>query len=209
MKGQYKMKYIKFIALAVCFFMLTACNADENIDTEENPITTVSENVLTTNILPEKCPEDFSFSFIYGYNIKENYNGIDSDLGTVSKDLILNGTSSAPYQISDEDMQNIYSEIINQNIVGLCNLGIDITSHNLAIFTGNDGAYGQMPCEEYIFKFSLNGVLYTLKGDETTFNHPNDSEIKDEFSSFIKYLKRFVEGTSEFQSMPKAEGGYD
>ena len=67
-----------------------------------------SRNTVTVQQLPERMPSDFNFSIAFGV---EKRNEINTFNGTVTKDLISDGTKTIDLMFNEEEMKTIYEKI--------------------------------------------------------------------------------------------------
>lgn len=105
----------KFLLVLLPFiFFATGCDTTNN---EENP------NDPDTNEVQE-MPDDFDFSLIYGVYGK---NAIDTFTDSVTKDLVIDGVAETELVLTEEDMEWIYEQMMESNIMGELDLDEDPT----------------------------------------------------------------------------------
>ena len=175
-----------FILLLLLIFTLFGCE------------TTGGNLEVTSSNTSNDTPSDFA---IYYSDWIVNKNILDTYEGYIQKDLIENGVDRVDYDISDDILQSIYDKIIE---LDLCSIDKEMTSANL---TTSDKIYGVEPCTHYEIKFTINGKIYTITGDETANSHKNNENAKS-FCEFISFMRQIIISTDEYKSLPEAQGGY-
>ena len=71
------------------------------------------ETNSTTQNMPENMPSDFNFSIQFGVQKK---NEINTFKGIVTKDLVVDGTTTTELIITEEEMKDIYKKMKEMNI---------------------------------------------------------------------------------------------
>ena len=90
-------KKIIFLCLLLILFLFSGCNSTK-----------------TTERLPDTKPKDFNFVFNYGVNSK---NQLDAGKDQYTKDMAIEPSVTTDLKLSDEEMNSIYSEMKNINIL--------------------------------------------------------------------------------------------
>lgn len=145
----------------------------------------------------EKMPEDFTIWFSYSID-PDRPNALDTSKGRIYKDLIMDGVVESYFTISEEALSEIYQKLREFEINKISK---DMTSINLA----KSGNIMMSPCVKYLIVFRVDDVEYTVTGDSTAFLYPEGKNLK----KFCDYMTEFLQATEEYQSLPKAVGGYD
>ncbi len=166
----------KLFSIMILTFLLTACSLFIN------PVS-----------MPENMPDDFDFSIKFGFDKKNEINTYD---GTVTKDLIMDGTATATITFIHEEKQNIYDRMKEINITETKKLTPKLT----------DRTCFQEPHEDDEWKITINGETYkhSISGE---YCHPTDDA--KELIELRNEIFRMVEGKKAYQDLPEARGGYD
>lgn len=169
------MKALKFI-LGITFFTLllfvfTSCGKS------------------VSNQMPQEMPSDFNFSLSYGSYGKKS---VDTFNDRVVKDLIEDGTIEANISLTDEEMRQIYKEMVNINIMG----DLDIEE--------NQNCHSEPPALSS-WRIQVNGetisITYKPFCDETA-----DILKLTELEDFIHSL---IVEKEEYKELPEAKGAYE
>lgn len=99
----------KLFSVVALMFILSACHVFN----------------FSSASMPENMPDDFDFSITFGYDKKNEINTYD---GTVTKDLIMDGTATADITFTIEEKQKIYNMMREINITATKKLTPKITS---------------------------------------------------------------------------------
>lgn len=93
------------------------------------------------NQLPPSMPKDFNFVFNFGYDGK---NQLDTINGKFTKDMIVDPSFTVDFELSDEEMNTIYNEMREINILSypedytpICNvMHTPFDTYSIKIITG-------------------------------------------------------------------------
>ncbi len=173
---------------------LKAFVQNPDIDFSSHPQYEVPE-VLTT-------PADFDFSVEYGVGLRSHWNSVNTYNGTLTKDLVVAGTKTVDFVLSEDMKNRIYTKL----------MACDLTSVTEGMYPPNLAAEGEpkwsmKPCTLYDIRFTLNGTSYRIQGSQLMAFYPNHPQARN-VTSFLDYVISYVESTPEYQAMPPAEGGY-
>jgi hypothetical protein len=145
----------------------------------------------TENKLPSTKPKDFNFVFSYGVGSK---NQLDTIKGQYTKDMVTEPSLSTNLKLSDENMDNIYSEIRKINI-----LGYPDSFNPKNNVTRN-------PYHTYNFKIIVDGVEKNISWvDENVSQSKEAVQLRELFEK----IQEIIEGKEEYKKLPEAKGGYD
>jgi hypothetical protein len=165
-------------------------------------ILTLSGCASKAGAIPKERPGDFDIRFSY-WILPEQQNIYDTYEGTLQKDLVTNGTATADLFESNERLDEIYKKISELELYAISQ---DMTSENL---TTTDQMFYVTPCTEYEIKFTIDGVEYTVTGDDTASNYIRQNRDADHFWQFKEFMQDLYRSSDEYQNLPKAEGAYD
>ncbi len=149
---------------------------------------------------PDEMPSDFDFSLNFGIDGK---NVIDTYEDTFTKDLIIAGTETIPFEIPADKMREIYAEFLIYEIYAL--------PDNINDATPIYGSYGTLtPAAVYTLRYTCDGETRTIVSDD---GGPWDSDdgypiTHERLVTFVTFVKDYIYSTEEYQSMPEEEGGY-
>ncbi|MFD2045446.1 hypothetical protein ACFSTA_17315 [Ornithinibacillus salinisoli] len=141
-------------------------------------------------VMPNEMPKDFNFSLQFGFYKRNEINTFE---GTVTKDLIEDGTTTIKLSLTTEEMKDIYTKMKEINITGSKELIPDTNCM-------------QQPHEEDEWEIRINHetINHYISGSycKTT----NDAK---EFYKLRNYIHRVVRSKEEYKNLPKAQGGYE
>jgi hypothetical protein len=149
----------------------------------------VSTACEITNRMPEEMPKDFNFSLTYGSYGKKK---IDTFYDLVIKDLVEDGTIEANISLTDEEMRQIYQEMLRMNIMG----DLDIEE--------NQNCHSEPPALSE-WKVQVNGETKLI----------SFKPFCDETADILKLieLEDFIHGMliekEEYKVLPEANGAYE
>lgn len=147
-----------------------------------------------TSKMPKDMPSDFDFSIQFGVQKK---NEINTFKGTVTKDLIADGTVTTELNLTKEEMEDIYEKMKEINI--------DETKK----FTPepiNGSVCLQEPFGEDAWEIIINDETITqlFSGEycEPTTDAKQLIELRD-------YVFNIIKSKGEYKSLPESNGGYE
>lgn len=144
--------------------------------------------------IPEKMPNDFNFSIHFGVQKRNEINTFD---GTVTKDLIADGTATTELTLTKDEMKDIYKKMQDINIAE----SKEFTPKSLL-----GSVCMQEPYEEDEWKITINGktITHFISGEycEPTNDSKQLIELRNDVFNIIK-------SKDEYKSLPKSTGGYE
>lgn len=144
--------------------------------------------------IPEEMPNDFNFSIHFGVRKSNEINTFD---GTVTKDLIADGTVTTELTLTKDEMKDIYKKMQDINIAE----SKEFTPKSLS-----GSVCMQEPYEEDEWKITINGKMITHFISGKYCEPTNDSkqliELRNDVFNIIK-------SKDEYKSLPKSTGGYE
>lgn len=139
-----------------------------------------------------EIPKDFNFVLKYGVGAK---NILDTFKGDYTKDLISSKeeTATVKLKLTQEEMKNIYNEMIKINILGYPQVFIPYAETRVK------------PNITYYLKIQING-----KVNEIYWSDQNESRAGQavKLRNLIENVIKIIETKEEYKKMPPAEGGY-
>ncbi len=179
------------VILIVITIFLIGC-AGEN--SSKNEISSSTKTNPTEQTMPDDMPSNFGFSVSFGYGMKGNINTYD---GTVTKDLIEDGTVTADIALTDEEMVEIYEKMKE----------INITNPKQFVPEPKDGQMcEQIPYEEdkWEITFDNKTVSHIISG-----KHCEPTEDAKQFFKLRNFAFSKIKNKDEYHELPKAKGGYE
>ncbi len=161
-----------------------------------------TETKLWTD-LPEARPDDFKIYFSSYIGEKNIY---DTYTGTLQKDLVFNGTSTAEFSPDEKTLDEIYQMLRECEID---KIEIDMTNDELVKPFGDFYGIGVAPLTHYEIVFVSDGTTYSVKGDATATGYMNVRVDAKNFVEFCNFMSSLMWDAFEEANMPEAEGGYD
>ncbi|WP_277585235.1 hypothetical protein [Psychrobacillus antarcticus] len=165
-------------------------NGEENESNNE-----VSKNITNspTKNMPKDMPSDFDFSIQFGVQKKNEINTFE---GTVTKDLIADGTATTEVILTEEEMKDIYKKMQEINIVETK----EFTPEPI-----NGMLCKQQPYEKDKWEIIINGetIKHLISGEDC--EPTNDAKQLIELRN---YVFNIIKSKGEYKSLPESNGGY-
>ena len=144
--------------------------------------------------MPEVMPEDFGFSVRFG--VGKN-NEINTFKGTVTKDLISDGTAKANISLTDEEMALIYEQMKQNRITEEKKLIPEPVNGSICMIE---------PYEEDEWEIMLDGETITQSISGRYCDPTNDAKQLLALRDFV-FSK--IKSKEEYINLPDANGGYE
>ena len=134
-----------------------------------------------------------NLKFSYGVDAKNVLNTFEN---TYTKDLILDGTTTVPFTLSDGELDHINEK--------MSEIGFFDYPEHFAAATGDTASF-IMPYSTYEFEVSYESTTKRL--------HWSDSVISDDTAAvklreLIQLIRSIIESKPEYSQLPPARGGY-
>ena len=183
----------KLLPFILFTLILSACN-QSNKDSNKVDVSISNETGSAVQAMSEDMPNDFGFSIQFG--VGKN-NEIDTFKGTVTKDLIEDGTATADVTFPDEELAEIYEKMKDVNIIEAKNFTSDPI---------NGTVCSQEPHEEDEWKITLNGdtIKHSFSG---TYCEPTN-DVK-QLLALRNYVFSLIKSKEEYLLLPEPKGGYE
>lgn len=172
---------------------LLGCQQRDKAKELDNEISQNASNSTTQNI-QEEMPNDFNFSIQFGVGKKNEINTFD---GTVTKDLIADGTVITALTLTEEEMQNVFNKMKE----------INIAETKEFIPKSINGTVCEVePYEEDEWKIIINGETITHSFSGKYCEPTNDAKQLIELRN---YVFKIIKSKDEYKSLPASTGGYE
>ncbi|WP_152658546.1 membrane lipoprotein lipid attachment site-containing protein [Oceanobacillus sp. CFH 90083] len=173
----------KLFLFILLIFSLSACSKMETNTMESNHIESVA-----------RMPDDFDFSVQFGVGKNNEINTVE---GTVTKDLIADGTVTAEMTLTEEEMKAIYEKMKEINIVETKEFTPEPVNGTMCM---------QEPHEEDEWKIAVNGeiIVHSVSG---AYCDPTDDT--KQLMELRNYVFSVVRGKEEYKVLSNARGGYE
>ncbi|MEG0385005.1 MAG: hypothetical protein RR642_09660 [Solibacillus sp.] len=172
---------------------LLGCQQSNNKEDLHNETSKNVTNSKTQN-LPQNMPNDFDFSIQFGVHKK---NEINTFKGTVTKDLIADGTATTQLILTDEEMQNIYKKLQKINIA---------ETKEFIPKPINGTVCRREPHEEdeWIIIFNGETITHLISGEYC--DPTNDAK---RLIQLRNYVFNIIKSKGEYKLLPKSNGAYE
>ena len=148
-------------------------------------------------------PDDFSLRFSWWYDETQK-NILDTQTGSIQKDLASDGTASAELRPEPDFLQRLYELVCKYR---LTDIDREMTSQELA--DDKSKAVSMIPLEHYEISVTLNRRSLLICGDQTAVYHMTSDEDAANFINAVTSVKKAVTELPEWTALPPANGGYD
>jgi hypothetical protein len=137
---------------------------------------------------------DFNVKLRYGISARNELNTFQN---TYTKDLILDGTITVPFVLSDQEFQQIRNKMDEIGFVSYPDTFLAVTTDTIIQMV--------QPYPTYDFEVKLNSSIKHLYWDDEIINQ-NTQAIK--LRELIKLIRTIIESKPEYSQLPPARGGY-
>jgi hypothetical protein len=168
----FKTSFFMFL-LTVIIFFIAGCSTEISVRPNED------------------MPDDFNFSLTYGSYGKQK---IDTFKDLVVKDLVEDGTIEARIALSEEEMKQIYNEMMNINVMGELELDLD-----------KDEECHTEPPRISIWDIQMDGKT-------KSFNYQSYCDYPEDVLNLLKleeYIHNIVSIKTEYKALPESRGAYE
>ena len=160
---------------------------------EEGALNNELYKSVNTQNMPKDMPNDFDFSIQFGVQKKNEINTFE---GTVTKDLIADGTATTELNLTEEEMQDIYGKMQEINIA---------ETKGFTPEPVNGVVCMQRPYEKDKWKIIINGETFTHLISGENCEPTNDAKQLIELRN---YVFNIIKSKDEYKSLPESKGGY-
>lgn len=165
------MKLLNILVFTLILSVITGCSNDTSVKPNSD------------------MPDDFNFSLTYGTYGKQK---IDTFNDIVVKDLVVDGTVEAKISLTEEEMNQIYQEMLNINIMGELDLNKD------------EECVTEPP--------SLSKWNIQIDGETKTFNYSTYCDLPKDGRKLLKledFIHSIIIEKDEYKKLPKVNGAYE
>jgi hypothetical protein len=186
--------YLKqFLLFLLVVLVLSACSPASTEPYKDNGKAS-NEDGLASKPMPKDMPEDFGFTVQFGVG---KINEINTFKGTVTKDLISDGTATANVSLTDEEMILIYEQM-KQN---------RMTKEKKLIPEPVDGSICMIePYEEDEWEIILDGetITQSISGE-----YCDPTKDAKQLLALRDFVFSKIKSKEEYKNLPDAHGGYE
>ena len=193
------MQKTKITAAALLIVMLILSGCGSAVP-QESSISAGSGDAESAENAP--MPDDFSLCFWWWIDSGRK-NFLDTQSGMLQKDLVTDGTASAPFTPGKEFLQTIY------RLVCRCHLSEIEREMTAEILKTDKNSMMITPNTYYLITVTMNGKRYIIRGDETARFYAKDNQDAADFTEAVDRLRTIVSALPAWQELPRANGGYD
>ena len=137
---------------------------------------------------------DFNLKLRYGIAARNELNTFQN---TYKKDLILDGTVTAPFVLSDAELEQIKHEMIEIDFFSYPETFTVVRTDTIVVFIE--------PHSTYDFEVKYNSSLKRLHWDDGIIT--NDQRAA-RLRELIRFIQSIIEAKPEYRQLPPARGGY-
>jgi len=147
-------------------------------------------SITTKNQLPESKPKDFNFVFNYGVNAK---NQLDTTKEQFTKDMVSEPSVTTNLKLSDDEMNTIYSEMKNINILGYAD-NFEPKSNKK-----------QTPFSTYSLKIIVEGKEKNIYWKDESVSETKEAE---RLRKLFNEIEKIIVNKDEFKKLPEPTSHY-
>ena len=182
--------FVSSLFLSIWLFGCQQSGEGEDLNNESIDHATGS----TAQNIPKLMPSDFDFSIRFGVQKK---NEMNTFAGTVTKDLIADGTITSNLILTEQEMEDIYRKMVEINIA---------EAKEFTPVPINGTVCTQEPYEEDDWEISINGETLTFLISGVFCEPTNDA---NQLSELRNYVFTIVKSKEEYKSLPASSEGYE
>ncbi|MGO4546103.1 hypothetical protein AB4Z29_15010 [Paenibacillus sp. 2TAB23] len=179
--------------LFVFLFIIAGCSSEKELASVAVIDQEATNSVKQTIKMPKDMPSTFDFMVRYGYGTA-NKNEINTFQGTITKDLIANGTATTPMKFTKEELRSIYNKMREMDIMSEKKLETEVKGCET------------VPYNEDIWEVNVNGNTVTMSWTDRYCSQTVEAEQLLELRQFVELI---VQERTEYQNLPESEGGYE
>ncbi|MBD7971002.1 hypothetical protein [Paenibacillus gallinarum] len=177
--------------LLLLFLLITGCSTDHSDSNMVNN-TELAKGVKQKTEMPLKMPTDFNFMVSFGYG-EVTKNVIDTYTGTVTKDLITQGSATANIIFTTDELREIYDKMKTIDIMGPKKSSKE------------EGCF-KTPSNEDKWKITVDGETKIFSWTDQNCRMTEDA---NQLLELRIYIQQMAQESEAYKSLPEAEGGYD
>ena len=176
-----KFRKIIFAYLILSTFLIIGCNSE----TQDNHTK-----------LPETKPENFNFIFNYGYS-EEMKNQLDTAKGEYVKDMIQEPSVTTGLKLTEEEMNDIYSEMKKIDILSYSEEFISKTESSVETKTS--------PYLSYDIKIMFDGEEKEVAWKD---NEASETPEAIQLRNLFDKIQKYIVGKEEYKKLPEPNSAY-
>ncbi|HEY9167453.1 MAG TPA: hypothetical protein VIS48_14965 [Candidatus Kryptonia bacterium] len=138
-------------------------------------------------------PRNFNLKFSYGVNARNVLNTFEN---TYTKDLVMDGTTTAPFVLSDSELQLISAKMSEIGFFSYPDTFVVPTEDTVGYVTPN---------ATYIFDVKDNSTVKHLYWSDAIISQ-DSAAVK--LRELIQLIENIVESNPKYSQLPPARGGY-
>lgn len=174
-------KALLFIPVILLLIFSSGCRQAENVSESQEPAE--EEQIIG------EVPEDFNFSLSYGTYGKQR---VDTFEDIVVKDLVEDGTIEADISLSQNEMEQIYHEMLIMDIMA-------ITEEDL------NETYATEPPSFSEWTIHMNNTTNSFSVN----NYSEELGTVAELRELEAHIHDIVSSKEEYKELPMSVGGYE
>ena len=186
-------KWIVFLCLLACVLALAGCAGGQAEDAPVEDAGTEPE--------AQEIPEDFSVRFSWWY-VEDRKNVMDTEAGTLQKDLVTDGTASAAFEPDPAFLQQLYDLVCAEDFRSI---GREMCSETLA---KGDAQFAVTPNCFYEIEVTAQGERYVVRGDGTAVGYTDTEPDAACFVRTVAALQKLVQELPEWAALPEPGAAY-
>lgn len=166
--------------------------------------TNITEDHKTSDLneMPKILPTDFQIIFTFGVEQANQHDGINTQDGTIQKDLVLDGLAISNIKVNEENLKEIYNLLKEIDIISYPN--------------NYKPPYMENPPEDTI-KYVTPSNVYNvwIKYDDKEYSlywhDTNASEIEEAniLRDALEEIKKIIRSFEAYKDLGEPNGGYD
>lgn len=180
--------FLLFLSIGLLGCQHSGKKEEVNNATSKNATNSPAQNI------PKDTPSDFDFSIKFG--VQKN-NEINTFEGTVTKDLIADGTATTELILTEEEMKDVYVKMQEINIAETKEFSPEPIDGTICV---------QEPYGEDEWEIIINGETITHLIPGKYCEPTNDAKQLIELRNYVFHI---IKSKDEYKSLPESTGGYE
>ena len=154
------------------------------------------------NEMPELLPIDFQIIFTFGVEQANQHDGINTQDGTVQKDLVLDGLAISSIKVNEQNLEEIYNLLKDINVISYPDNYKPPYMEN----PPEDTIRYVTPSNVYNVWIKYDGKEYSLYWHDTNASEIEEANILREA---LEEIKKIIRSFEEYKDLGEPNGGYD
>lgn len=181
------------------FLILTSIVCGQHIEINESRAEDIYTNI---HEMPKTMPSDFQIVFTFGLKQANQHDGLNTQEGTVQKDLIKNGLAISNINVKKESLKEIYGLLRKINIISYANNYKPLYMDN----PPDDNMKYVTPSQVYNIYIVYGGNEYFCYWHDI---NASETEEAVKLRDTLEDIKELIRALDEYKDLGESNGFYE